>query len=182
MRFAAPVPPGNHSQEVFNGAGFGNICPQASQCWSAVQTEFLETTLAGSSFDFETAYKRQYANNSCSKPIPASERDPNESEDCLFLDVFVPETIFASQPGSATKGGAPVLVYLQDGAFVEGSKSGQNPAGLLEEARENGSSGIIYVGLNYRVRLLHLLSGIQYYLTLLGSSVRRLWLAVWQQI
>jgi carboxylesterase type B len=49
---------------------------------------------------------------------------------------------------------APVLVWIYGGGFTAGSKTAKgNPAGLLARARDNNSSGIIYVALNYRLGL-----------------------------
>jgi carboxylesterase type B len=100
---------------------------------------------AGSTFNFTAAYDQVYGADGCTNPPLASKRDPLESEDCLFLDVYVPEKVFSKRQG------APVLVYFQDGAYVSGSKSAQNPSGLIHTSIEDGSPGMIYVGVNYRV-------------------------------
>ncbi len=86
-------------------------------------------------------------------PGPA---DPRETEDCLFLDVVVPEQIFnrASQSNTSTKG-APVLVWIHGGGYTSGEKTGYglyNPAGLIKASQIDGSDGVVYVALNYRVR------------------------------
>ena len=86
-------------------------------------------------------------------PVPADQRNPHESEDCLFLDVIVPDTIFNNQATNSSKGAA-VIVYIFGGGYTGGSKtSSGNPAGLIYNSRAGGSDGIIYVGINYRVRL-----------------------------
>ncbi|RFU30918.1 hypothetical protein B7463_g5433, partial [Scytalidium lignicola] len=61
---------------------------------------------------------------------------PGTSEDCLFLDVFVPEAVF----------NAP---HAEDG----------NPAGLIARSQVDGSSGIIFVSINYRLGLFGWVSG-----------------------
>ena len=67
------------------------------------------------------------------------------SEDCLYLDVDVPKSMFDRR----TRGkGAPVLVWIYGGGYTAGSKwQFGSGAGLLAIAKEP----IIYVALNYRV-------------------------------
>ncbi len=68
----------------------------------------------------------------------------DSSEDCLFLNLWVPE-------GTATNAGLPVMVWIHGGAFVGGSGAGPTTAGI-EFARQ----GVILVTLNYRLgRLGH---------------------------
>lgn len=69
------------------------------------------------------------------------------SEDCLFLDVYV--------PGKALKGGKklPVVNWIYGGAFIVGSKDGMyDGTPLVKQADGN----VIYVAGNYRVTDLHL--------------------------
>jgi para-nitrobenzyl esterase len=65
-------------------------------------------------------------------------RDPEGSEDCLFLNVWVP----AKRPGAKL----PVMVWIHGGGFVAGSSS---------EARQDGTNlaqqGVIVVSMNYRL-------------------------------
>ena len=84
----------------------------------------------------------------------ASSTGPAQSEDCLFLDVVVPEGIFNSNEQH------PVLVWIYGGGYTAGSKSGSgNPAGLLERSQMDNSSGVIYVAMNYRLGAMGWLSG-----------------------
>ncbi|KAJ5783497.1 Carboxylesterase type B [Penicillium psychrosexuale] len=152
LRFALPVPPRNHSDDVVNGKGLGNICPQSQACWFNVQSEFVTAVTEGSSFNFTAAYDQVYRQDDCTKPRPVADQNPLESEDCLFLDVYVPERVISKRQGEKGKSNprAPVLVYFQDGAYVSGSKSDEDPSGLIAASSRDGSSGIIYVGVNYR--------------------------------
>ncbi len=151
LRFAAPVPLRTRDNAIADGSQ-GKYCPQSLACWFDVQNAFVTANLSGKPFDFQASYAQRYANGSCLMPVPAAERNLQESEDCLFLDVFVPDTILEKTAASrSSEDGAPVLVYFQDGGFVGGFKSGQNPAGLIQSSRLDGSSGMIYVGFNYRV-------------------------------
>jgi carboxylesterase type B len=98
--------------------------------------------------------------------------DPRTSEDCLFLDVIVPTKIFNStkshkkrgslenvncKPGKLCKekpAGAPVLVWIYGGGYTGGDKtSSGNPAGLIASSLQNGSEGVVYVAMNYRLGL-----------------------------
>lgn len=75
---------------------------------------------------------------------------PLTSEDCLFLDVIVPKSIY----DSCGKSAAPVVVWIYGGGYVSGSKFGAgNPATLISRSQENGDEGVIYVALNYRLGL-----------------------------
>ncbi|GME44628.1 putative carboxylesterase family protein [Neofusicoccum parvum] len=82
-----------------------------------------------------------------------STRDPRESEDCLFLDVIVPQKIFdnASQGNGS---GAPVLVWIYGGGYTAGSKN-YDPSGLIQRS----SDGVIWVAMNYRLGAFGFLSG-----------------------
>lgn len=76
--------------------------------------------------------------------------DPRESEDCLFLDVFVPEDVL----NNAGKGnGAPVLVWIYGGGYTLGDKN-NNPAGLLAASGDVSDGEVIYVAMNYRLGAL----------------------------
>jgi len=127
LRFKAPQPPLDALSVGIQDGSYGNICPQGFPSW-------LSTAL-------ETNQVSYYDNIGTGQ---------TEAEDCLFLDVIVPEHIFRSgcqQP-------KPVLVWLYGGGFVNGDKrSLTDPIGLLESARES----LIFVAPNYRVRFPHIL-------------------------
>lgn len=124
LRFAAPQPPLNNRSVGVQDGAYGNICPQAFPSW-------LITAL--------TVNKVEYYNG-----IGAGQ---TESEDCLFLDVVVPEKVFKSGlTGSEPK---PVLIWFYGGGWVSGDKrSLTDPIGLLESAEQD----MIFVASNYRVR------------------------------
>lgn len=78
--------------------------------------------------------------------LPAPEAGTNE--DCLFLDVLVPEEVYEKGNSNTS-----VLVFLHGGGYVQGSKTAYGPGvGLLEAAEENGHD-LIYVSINYRLGL-----------------------------
>ncbi len=87
----------------------------------------------------------------------------NGSEDCLFLDVFVPWSAVNKSTSSL-----PVIVWFYGGAYLSGSKDAGLNAGLplydgrgfFEAAQQlNNSSGLIYVAGNYRLAHLGWLAG-----------------------
>lgn len=140
LRFAAPVAPAVNRSSINNG-DVSRICPQASPAWGEAATTFLASVLLGSPANI--SYTPPGANSS--SPVP--ERDPKENEDCLFLDVVVPQDVLSK----AGKGyGAPVLVWIYGGGYTGGNKN-YNPAGLLAASNSTSNGDIIYVSLNYRL-------------------------------
>lgn len=146
-RFRAPVPPRGRSKTVNQGK-IGRICPQADPAWLLIAAQFLPAYLTGKPFNASAAEAALAANSSLGPP-----QDPRTSEDCLFLDVIVPQKVFR-HVGDAKNAAAPVLVWLYGGGFVEGEKTGFgkfNPAGLLNASRAAVSEEFVFVALNYRV-------------------------------
>jgi acetylcholinesterase len=89
----------------------------------------------------------------CSSAV--SKRSPLESEDCLFLDVVVPEDVLST----AGRGpGAPVLVWIYGGGYTAGNKN-NNPAGLLAASGNSSNGDVIYVSINYRLGALGFSAG-----------------------
>lgn len=73
------------------------------------------------------------------------------SEDCLFLDVFVPEGLGEAAAAGTT--GVPVLHWLYGGGFFSGAKDwGGDPASLFEDMHPDGK--FIIVASNYRLSSL----------------------------
>lgn len=146
LRFRAPVPVTTKSNTVQNGS-VDAICPQANPAWLAITTTFIPAYLTGMNYSYEAAVAAL-----ASSPSAPPALDPRTSEDCLFLDVVVPKQIF-DQAGNKSCSGAPVMVWIYGGGYTFGSKSGSgNPAGLIKASQASGSTGIIYVSMNYRVR------------------------------
>ncbi|KAK4466562.1 Alpha/Beta hydrolase protein [Cladorrhinum samala] len=93
-------------------------------------------------------------------PILAPGRDVTSSEDCLFLDIYVP----ISAVDNAQTSKLPVVVWFYGGAYVFGAKDFGISKGLtfydgrgLIEAADN--KDIIYVAGNYRLAHLGWLAG-----------------------
>lgn len=73
-----------------------------------------------------------------------------ESEDCLFLDVVVPDQIWNQRCNSSR----PVVVWIHGGGFQIGAKWGgplTNPLGLQDRSFDEDGEGVVWVGFNYRV-------------------------------
>jgi carboxylesterase type B len=104
-----------------------------------------------SQLDTLNAQTLQDANNATLGSNPGN----NETEDCLFLDVYSPKTALDS---AASTYGTPVLVYIHGGGYVAGSKDDFASAGLLQRAASTGPP-MVMVSLNYRLGALGFLSG-----------------------
>jgi carboxylesterase type B len=68
------------------------------------------------------------------------------SEDCLFLNVFVPKTVVRSDEK------VPVIFYIHGGAFMFGGSNFYGPENIME------SQNMILVTVNYRLGVLGFLS------------------------
>jgi carboxylesterase type B len=154
LRFRAPLPPTGRKTTVDNGS-VGRICPQANPAWELIAADFVPDYLEGIPFNASAA---SAGSSNMTGMLPP--QDPRTTEDCLFLDVVVPETIFkgASKNANDTSG-APVLVWIYGGGYTFGEKSAYSAAGLIHAAQLNNTEGIIFVSLNYRLGAFGWLSG-----------------------
>ncbi|KAF6235654.1 hypothetical protein HO173_006337 [Letharia columbiana] len=154
LRFRAPVPPHGRNTTVDNGS-VGRICPQANPAWELIAAVFDPDYLEGKPFNL-SATVAGLANQSGSLPS----LDPRTTEDCLFLDVVVPQNILKSASNSMNlTSGAPVLVWIYGGGYTAGDKSAHSPAGLIRASQVNDTQGIIFVAMNYRLGALGWLAG-----------------------
>ncbi|KAH9829340.1 putative type-B carboxylesterase lipase family protein [Teratosphaeria destructans] len=149
-RFDAPQPPAVNRSGVQQGLP-DRICAQAAPAWLAIAAAYLPKYFGGQTNFNASSFNTRFNTSN----LPA--QDPRTTEDCLFLDVIVPEKIF----NNAGKGhGAPVLVWIHGGGYSLGSKSDSgNPAGLIARSQDNSKEGIVYVSLNYRLGAFGWLSG-----------------------
>lgn len=145
-RFRAPVPPEQNRSSVQTG-DIGRICPQASPIWSThIATAFVPSYLDNKPFNGSLDVS--------SYPYDPPKHDPRTTEDCLFLDVVVPKSIFDKAQIAAPKL-APVLVWIYGGGYVGGEKSNTDASGLIKRSFDDDGEGIVYVALNYRVGVLN---------------------------
>ncbi|KAF2730437.1 carboxylesterase family protein-like protein [Polyplosphaeria fusca] len=149
-RFEAPEVPAENRSYVQTG-NVGRICPQAAPVWAANAQKWIVELITGSPDNTIRPYTPQGAK----WILPVKAQDPRASEDCLFLDVFVPAQIL----NAAGKGkGAPVMVWIYGGGYVGGNKY-NNPAGLLASSGTVSKGEVIYVALNYRLGAMGFSSG-----------------------
>ncbi|KAL8874457.1 MAG: hypothetical protein Q9174_000202 [Haloplaca sp. 1 TL-2023] len=157
LRFRASIPPQQANRSVDQGL-VGRVCPQANPAWRAIAAQFIPAYLAGDTFNTSAAEAAIAAATASSPSI-----DPRTTEDCLFLDVIVPEGIFEQASNStANNSGAPVLVWIYGGGYTFGEKTGNgvyDPAGLIRASQVSGSDGFVYVALNYRLGAFGWLAG-----------------------
>lgn len=138
-----------------NDGSVGAICPQANPAWELIAAGFVPDYLTGKPYNLSAA---EAGLQSMTSSLP--KQDPRTTEDCLFLDVVVPQTIFhgASNTTNYTSG-APVLVWIYGGGYTAGEKSAYSAAGLIEASHAEPNEGIIFVSLNYRLGAFGWLSG-----------------------
>lgn len=136
-----------NSTSINNGS-IGAICPQANTLGNVVVNAFLPAFLANRVFNYTLAVD---STPSATDFVNSEQVDPRTSEDCLQLDVVVPEEIYnKTEPGY----GAPVLVWLYGGGYTIGEKTGFGqfqPYGLFERAQAVSGEKFIFVAPNYRL-------------------------------
>ncbi|KIV88036.1 hypothetical protein PV10_09210 [Exophiala mesophila] len=144
-RFQPPRPPQTQNRTLNTGQ-IATRCPQTHPFWlvdgSAIAEGIPADQLEPVQFNISQ--------------IPP--KNPEETEDCLFLDVMVPTKTFPSpgphkQRPNHTETGAPVLVWIDGGGFSAGYKHEQPPAGLVSRSQLVDDKGFIFVAMNYRVGL-----------------------------
>ncbi|GAM87510.1 hypothetical protein ANO11243_055360 [Dothideomycetidae sp. 11243] len=148
VRFAAPQAPAPNRTVVQSGQDT-RVCPQANPTWEAIAAQLLPAYLLG---------QRPLNSSSYTQPnLTIAPDPPFTSEDCLFLDVFVPQSIWNRRNSGNP---SPVLVWIYGGGYTFGSKtSSGSPAGLLTRSQNNSQPGVIYVAMNYRLGAFGWLSG-----------------------
>ncbi|KAJ9259629.1 hypothetical protein DTO212C5_8583 [Paecilomyces variotii] len=143
QRFQLPQPP-KVDRSVQNGL-LDVICPQAQPSWMDIAIDVLSG---------ETITGTDWGNFTASDITPV---DPRTSEDCLFLDLLVPETTFSNKD---TENTTPVLLFIHGGGFVQGSKTAYGYGdGLLESDFLKNHRDIIYISINYRLGFFGWLAG-----------------------
>ncbi|PYI00090.1 carboxylesterase family protein [Aspergillus ellipticus CBS 707.79] len=147
-RFLPPSPPTEDRGEIQSGS-VGRVCPQASLTWEmAIMVPFLDSMASGTEFH----------GSSIVGDYPAVElaQDSRVTEDCLFLDVIVPKSVFergAEDGGAKNTSLAPVLVWIDGGGYISGDKTEKDPTGLLQQGIDKEKE-FVFVALNYRVSLI----------------------------
>ena len=108
LRFRPPVPPKGDNRTVHDGKT-GASCMQGNPAWflEIAGTLVLPAFISGENVSSVVEKAAGSASSGTAETpklsdIPA--QDPNTSEDCLFLDVFVPKAIYDSPRRTAMKG------------------------------------------------------------------------------
>ena len=118
---------------------------KALPAWLTVADQFTALYSIGQT---DTFYQNR--SSPASFPMPSvPPAGPSETEDCLFLDVMVPATVFQKQAFRSV--GSPVLVWFYGGGFTTGYKTEYPPADLLKRSYDGNTEGLIFVAVNYRV-------------------------------
>ncbi|KAJ4413670.1 hypothetical protein N0V82_008399 [Gnomoniopsis sp. IMI 355080] len=137
LRFQRSIPLQTPNRTLNDGSN-PRICPQGTPLWQITVPPPIP---------FASPPPAPPAGAPPGPPPP----DPQESEDCLLLDVMVPvQTFNAALGGTAPL--APVLVWIHGGGFAGGSKANQgNPAQLVAKSAQGGLGGMVFVQINYRL-------------------------------
>lgn len=127
----------------------------SSVVWIGLAKGFLDDWIGSNNFSDPVIFESAISDFTIQTP------DPRESEDCLFLDVIVPEKILKS-PDS----GAPVVVWIHGGGYAYGDKTSEgHPATFIAKSEVDGADGIVFVSINYRLGLFvscsHFTAGLQ---------------------
>ncbi|KAK4067625.1 hypothetical protein Trihar35433_6185 [Trichoderma harzianum] len=153
LRFRAPREPLTDRETVQDGSGFRE-CPQGFPNWLVVGEGTIGVFGSG-----KVPFNISAWENAFNETVPPINFNTQTSEDCLFLDVYVPGKVFKEK----TSAKAPVLVYIHGGGLVLGSKQGTSgksvPSGLLAASQQEDGSGMIVVTLNYRLGAFGFLAG-----------------------
>ncbi|KAK3341765.1 Alpha/Beta hydrolase protein [Lasiosphaeria hispida] len=155
-RFRRPVAV-NYTDDdpLFSNTGFAPIPPQAFPAWMCE----IATSRIGK--DGEKMSPDKVMIQQCGSFYEKQMKDPRQTEDCLFLDVFVPKRVFEKEacPGTGTTL-APVVVTFGSHPFIYGHKdeasNGINWAALTRHAPWShacASDFPISVSINYRLGL-----------------------------
>ncbi|KAI9158873.1 Carboxylesterase patB [Paramyrothecium foliicola] len=156
LRFRAPIAPTGRNSKVQRGEEL-RVCPQGIPSWGIASSEFGERWIRDrlDGYNYTEAHAAEL-------PILKGVSEawltlPGLSEDCLFLNVVVPKKVF--DRGKK----APVFVWFPGGGYIFGSKDDPSvagdPSGLIAASRRDGSDGMIYVGINYRLGAFGWLAG-----------------------
>ncbi|XP_063925052.1 carboxylic ester hydrolase-like [Zophobas morio] len=86
--------------------------------------------------NWEGVLETKYISTTC---FQTSSNNDNESEDCLFINIYTPEL-----PSDGGSGTLPVMFYIHGGGFVDGSGVGWGPDLFID-------NGVILVTINYRL-------------------------------
>ena len=162
---AAPLPPGAPIDVRFAGGGVATGVAAAAQgvsYWLGVP--FAASTEGANAFRAPQP-RAPWAGKlnatafapGCLQPHHNADVPPQQSFDCLSLNIFMPGV---APPPAAGAGGTPfaVMVFFNGGAFLEGSDEG--PFGMYSGASLAAHFGVVVVAANYRLGAYGWLGGL----------------------
>ena len=127
----------------------GRICYQSIPNWFILSQNVVPQFLSG--MPVNPTYVNASENPTRLSPVKVPPPSVNESEDCLFLDIQVPENVFNDRHNGD---GAAVIVWIYGGGLTLGSKNDNyDPTELLAQTVLQTGKQVIFVALNYRVSL-----------------------------
>jgi carboxylesterase type B len=113
LRFAPPEPPTGRNPDIENG-NKPVVCPQSIPDWFGMSDLFAKAFAAGTHTSFNYEDSKAAAAARTAQLSEALRNMPGISEDCLFLDVYVPANVMnaAKNPDAGRlTGGSPVVVW-----------------------------------------------------------------------
>ncbi|KAF1946393.1 alpha/beta-hydrolase [Clathrospora elynae] len=154
LRFAPPQAPAVNRSTIKND-DVPKSCPQMMPEWLSYSERAIIANELGMGIPNETFVVSE-ANSTSPVPKPTSLL---QSEDCLFLDVYVPEDVL-SKAGQGY--GAPVLIWIYGGGYTAGTKGDYTAAGLFAASGNSSNGDFIYIALNYRIGAMGWMGGPSY--------------------
>ncbi|KAJ3544946.1 hypothetical protein NM208_g2766 [Fusarium decemcellulare] len=132
LRWSPPTFPRTINRTVDDG-GVQRICPQSFPRW------ILQPRAEAAGIPVETL-------------VNILMSDQRMTEDCLFLDVYVPSTILAQKDNVRSR--SAVMVWIHGGGYDIGYKDQapfDTPGGLLARSQFDDQEGVIFISINYRL-------------------------------
>ncbi|KAI1829234.1 hypothetical protein DTO006G1_9824 [Penicillium roqueforti] len=150
-RWKVPIPPTKNREKVQDGS-VGRVCPGALPLWAGLSVSWLDSYANNKPVTVST--------NVSSYPYTPPPQDGRTTEDCLFLDIIVPKTVFdrTNHKRSNDKNLAPVMVWLHGGGQTSGEKAQYDASGLIQRSLHD-DDGIVFVEINYRLGAFGWLAG-----------------------
>ncbi|KII87402.1 hypothetical protein PLICRDRAFT_177155 [Plicaturopsis crispa FD-325 SS-3] len=121
--------------------------PTGSLRWRAPQSpEFVPGLQQANAFQ-ATCFEAGSGISPTDPPLKKRAAAPSASEDCLFLDVYV--------PGSASERTVPVIVWIHGGGYISDTANNYDGSFLIEQS----NNGVIVVSIEYRLGVFGFLAG-----------------------
>ncbi|KAE9964769.1 hypothetical protein BLS_008075 [Venturia inaequalis] len=103
-------------------------------------------------------YQEGVKHDTSTKICPQAQNDSG-TEDCLYLDVYVPKKVWDARNGRRIIY-PTTAIWIHGGDFTSGSKHNfTNPAGLFEASNDQDNETFIFVAINYRLGIFGWLGG-----------------------